>query len=111
MSDPNRNSSASDNRDPDHVEDEHANKRRKLDEKEDNPDINSKGDNFIKSKKKWGYEWFEEVLNRPRFICWPMVDQSEVAFRWLCLDYGTDVCYTPMLNSKGMVEGHNWVSN
>ena len=52
MSDPNRNSSASDNRDPDHVEDEHANKRRKLDEKEDNPDINSKGDNFIKSKKK-----------------------------------------------------------
>ena len=27
--------------------------------------------------KRTGYDWFNNVMNKPRFICSPMVDQSE----------------------------------
>lgn len=43
---------------------------------------------------------FWESLGNPKFILGPMVDQSDLAFRLLTLQYGTDLCYTPMLNSK-----------
>lgn len=55
--------------------------------------------------KRTGFDWYENVLGAPRFICAPMVDQSEVAYRALCVDYGTDLCYTPMINSKSFIEG------
>lgn len=50
--------------------------------------------------KRHGWDWYRNQLNSPKHICAPMVDQSHLAFRRLCLDYGTDLCYTPMINSK-----------
>lgn len=51
-------------------------------------------------RKRTGYDWYENQLGAPKHICAPMVDQSELAFRLLCLDHNVDLCYTPMLNSK-----------
>eukprot|EP00396_MALV-II-16_sp_LP-1_P000041 gene41-56_t len=56
-------------------------------------------------KMRTGYDWYREVLGAPRHVCAPMVDQSELPFRLLCLDYGTDLCYTPMINSKMYTQG------
>jgi tRNA-dihydrouridine synthase len=43
-------------------------------------------------------------MGSPKFIAAPMVDQSECAFRMLNRQYGTELCYTPMLHSRMMVE-------
>jgi tRNA-dihydrouridine synthase 1 len=47
---------------------------------------------------------FYRSLGSPKFIAAPMVDQSECAFRMLNRRYGTELCYTPMLHSRLMVE-------
>lgn len=51
-----------------------------------------------------GYDWWTQHLHSPRFICAPMVEQSALAFRLLCLDYGVDLCYTPMINSRMLLQ-------
>ncbi|CAD7964632.1 unnamed protein product [Amoebophrya sp. A25] len=56
------------------------------------------------SAKRHGYDWYSNTLGQPRHICAPMVDQSELPFRLLCIDYDTDVCYTPMINSKMVLQ-------
>lgn len=58
-------------------------------------------------KKTW--EFFDSI-GRPKYICAPMVDQSELAFRMLCRQHGTQLCYTPMLHSRLTVEDKNYLS-
>ncbi|KAJ8906685.1 hypothetical protein NDN08_003175 [Rhodosorus marinus] len=50
-------------------------------------------------EKLEGYEFYRSI-GSPKWICGPMVDASELAFRMLVRRYGVDLAYTPMLNSK-----------
>ena len=47
---------------------------------------------------------FWRSLGSPRWVAAPMVDQSELAFRMLCRELGTGLCYTPMLHARLMTE-------
>eukprot|EP00030_Apusomonadida_sp_AF-17_P002459 a339721_97.p1 GENE.a339721_97~~a339721_97.p1 ORF type:complete len:424 (-),score=138.34 a339721_97:358-1500(-) len=42
---------------------------------------------------------FYRSIGSPKYICAPMVNQSELPFRLLCRKYKTELCYTPMINS------------
>lgn len=46
-----------------------------------------------------GFEFFRE-MGSPRYICAPMVDQSELPFRLLCQKYNVNLSYTPMIHSR-----------
>jgi tRNA-dihydrouridine synthase 1 len=44
------------------------------------------------------FEFWKEI-GSPKYVCAPMVDQSECAFRILTRRYSTDLTYTPMIHS------------
>ena len=46
-----------------------------------------------------GFEFYR-AMGSPKYICAPMVDQSELPFRLLCHKYDVDLCYTPMIHSR-----------
>ena len=57
--------------------------------------------------KAW--DFYNNKLKSPKFICAPMVDQSDLAFRILTRKYNCDLCYTPMMNSKIMVTNKGYL--
>ena len=42
------------------------------------------------------YEFYNNILGKPKYILAPMVEQSELAFRLLCQDHKVQLRYTPM---------------
>jgi len=52
-----------------------------------------------------GVAWdFWRSLGSPRYVCAPMVDQSELAFRMLTRGMGVGLAYTPMLHARLFTE-------
>lgn len=41
-----------------------------------------------------------EILKNKALVLAPMVDQSDLPFRLLCRNYGTNLCFTPMIHAK-----------
>jgi tRNA-dihydrouridine synthase len=50
-----------------------------------------------------------DYLGNPKYVCAPMVDASELAFRSLCDDFGCHIGYTPMVHSGLAVRDKGYV--
>ena len=46
------------------------------------------------------WKWWRDTLGKPKFVCAPMVLQSELPFRMLIRRHGVDLCYSPMIPAK-----------
>jgi hypothetical protein len=57
------------------------------------------------------WRFWRETLKEPRFVCAPMVLQSELAFRMLVRAHGCQLCYTPMIPASTFLEhgGNEWL--
>ena len=56
-------------------------------------------------------------ISNKALVVAPMVDQSDLPFRMLCRSYGANLCFTPMIHSRLLIEspryrakffGKNW---
>ncbi|KAA6403198.1 MAG: putative tRNA-dihydrouridine synthase 1 [Streblomastix strix] len=56
----------------------------------------------MSSEKLSGYDFWQSI-GSPHFVLAPMVGVGELPFRLLCNQHGTDLCYTPMINSKQFI--------
>lgn len=61
--------------------------------------VTSRHESFTNGEKLRGMEFFKSI-GSPRYVCAPMVDQSELAFRMLTRRYGVGLAYTPMFHSR-----------
>lgn len=50
------------------------------------------------------YEFWKRI-GSPKYVCAPMVDHSELAFRLLTRKYNCELAYTPMINSTVFING------
>ena len=50
----------------------------------------------------------ENYLKENKFVLAPMVDHSDHPFRMLTRKYKVGLCFTPMLNSKLVVNDHKY---
>eukprot|EP00435_Cladocopium_sp_Y103_P019632 s1777_g4.t1 len=57
------------------------------------------GFSSVAQPRHWAWQWWES-MGSPKWVCSPMIDQSERAFRLLCRRYGVHLAYTPMLHAE-----------
>ena len=56
-----------------------------------------------------GNNWYRRLFGSKRTnVLAPMVDQSELAFRILCLRHGADLCYSPMISSRQFADSASY---
>lgn len=65
----------------------------------------------LESHIKEAWNFYNTKINAPKYITAPMVDQSDLAFRMLTRKYKVDLCYTPMMNSKIMVQEKGYLKS
>ena len=53
-------------------------------------------------EERW--RWWRETLGSPKYVCAPMVLQSELAFRMQVRRHGVGLCYAPMLPVAAFLE-------
>lgn len=56
-------------------------------------------DSNASSTSGWAWQWWDSI-GAPKWVCSPMVDQSERAFRLLTRRYGVGLAYTPMIHAE-----------
>ena len=57
-----------------------------------------------------GWDFWAKI-GSPKYVAAPMVDQSELPFRLLCRQLGTQLTYTPMLHARLMLEYDSYRAN
>jgi tRNA-dihydrouridine synthase 1 len=76
----------------------------------------SGGSNTVVTTKqrKFARDWLQKLvhcdttINTPIYALAPMVDQSDLAFRMQCRQYGCNLCFTPMIHAKLFVTQKNY---
>jgi len=53
-------------------------------------------------------EKFLNLIKDTRFVCAPMVNQSDLPFRLLCRELGVQLCYTPMIHSACFLKNNRY---
>ena len=67
-------------------------------------------ENFtLETHIKQAWDFYTNKLKSPKHVTAPMVDQSDLAFRMLTRKYHADLCYTPMMNSKIMIQDKGYL--
>ncbi|CAO1636303.1 unnamed protein product [Sympodiomycopsis kandeliae] len=60
--------------------------------------------------KPSSWDFYKNVLGSPKYVVAPMVSGSELPWRLLSREFGADLCYSPMINSRSLVDCLNATS-
>jgi hypothetical protein len=54
----------------------------------------------VRPRNDAAFEFIRKLGGPRHFVCAPMVEASELAFRMMVRAHGTTLCYTPMIHAK-----------